>query len=124
MTILMKKIAFFTVLVCLVSCNIDPKKLEGNWQATAFYQDGQSVSVPLDSVGLSFGADGSYTFRTIGFFRESGTFQTSGKYLILQANMLASTPDKRVLIDFLDEKTLKIKMNSAGKVQHLFLERK
>ncbi|MCC7244047.1 MAG: hypothetical protein IT269_00090 [Saprospiraceae bacterium] len=117
------------MLLCLMlllgACQrADRQLLTGNWQATGFYEAGQTVNTPLDSVKMTFNTDGSYTFRSIGFYQEKGRFDVSGAYLMLTDTSHGGSKKRRVKVVFQDEKNLKLAMENAGKSQQLFLEKR
>ena len=74
---------------------VDKNKLTGQWQATHFYESGQTVNTPLDSVKLVIQPDGGYSFHSIGFYEEKGRFDVSGAHLILQDTTKGGTRKRR-----------------------------
>lgn len=107
----------------LASCALDTSLLNGHWVPVAFFEDGQSLTAPLDSVALVFQENGVYQFRSIGFYRESGPFRVAGKHLFL-TDTTEPPPRERVLrVLYLSGDTLKIQMKRSGKEQVLFLKR-
>ncbi|MCA0236195.1 MAG: hypothetical protein LCH81_07410 [Bacteroidetes bacterium] len=116
----MKWIFLPALLMCLSSCTVDPQLLGGAWRVSGYYQNGQSVAAALDSVQLEFQPDKTYAFKSIGYYRESGTFRTSGNYLFL-TDTTASAPKERALkILYLSKDTLKIVMQRDSLEQVLF----
>jgi hypothetical protein len=114
---------FFLVLCC-ASCTLNVKQLEGNWQATAFYQEGQSSFVALDSVALVLAlAKQQYEFRSIGRYRELGPLRVEGKYLFLTDTTVQPAQSRALRVLFLSDDTLKLLMSADGKEQVLFLKK-
>ncbi len=120
----MKWIFFLGCLFGFASCAPDPKLLEGNWKAAAFYQNGQSKTMPLDSVEMVFYPDQIYTFRSIGLYRERGVFRTSSRYLFLRDSTGNPLQERALKILFLSNDTLKLKMQHEESEQVLFLVKK
>ena len=108
----------------LFSCTLNPQELHGTWQAVAFYEAGQSVHTPLDSVALEIRPDGQYMFRAQGFYREKGTYRISGRYLFLTDTSATPDIEHAVKVVHLASDSLKIAMEHAGKEQVLFLVHK
>jgi hypothetical protein len=105
------------------SCFLHESKLAGNWRAAAFYEQGQTVQVPLDSIRLVFGPDHRYHFRSIGQYSEAGPYRLAWRYLTL-CDTTATPPQERVVeLLFASADTLKIRMRHAEKEQVLFLFR-
>lgn len=120
----MKWIFFLGCLAGITSCATDPKLLEGAWQAAAFYQNGQSVTIPLDSVEMVFSPNQTYTFRSIGLYREKGAFRTSSRYLFMRDSTGNPSQERALKILFLSTDSLKLKMQQEGSEQVLFLVKK
>lgn len=119
----MKWIFLLGCLITISSCAPDARLLEGSWRLTGFYQDGQALSVPLDSVGLIIHPNQAYEFRSIGFYREKGAFRTSSSYLFLRDSTRTNPQERALKILFLTEDTLKLKMQHAEKEQVLFFSK-
>ena len=103
---------------------MDPALLPGEWQAVAFYEKGQSLAVPLDSVRLSFSNDAGYEFRSVGFYREHGPFRASGNTLFLTDTTTKPAREHIVEVLFLSADSLKIRMQKKDAEQVLFLKKK
>ncbi len=117
------KIILPAFMLLLGSCALDISQLNGRWVPVAFYEDGRSLAAPLDSVALVFQENGTYQFRSIGFYRESGPYRVSGRHLFL-TDTTEKTPRERVLrVLYLSVDTLKVEMMRAGKEQVLFLKK-
>ncbi|MCC6282269.1 MAG: hypothetical protein IT262_16820 [Saprospiraceae bacterium] len=119
----MKWIFFLGSLITISSCAPDARLLEGSWRLTGYYQDGQALAVPLDSVGLVLHPNQVYEFRSIGFYREKGAFRTSSNYLFLRDSTSAAMQERALKILFLTEDSLKLKMQHAEKEQVLFFSK-
>jgi hypothetical protein len=105
------------------ACSPDPVHVPGNWKAVAFFEDRQRVQMPLDSVALLLTPEGSYVFRSIGYYRESGPYRLAGAYLYLTDT--TDTPQREHTVKILDVSpdTLKLLMQSGDKRQVLFFSR-
>lgn len=120
---MMKRI-FYLLLVCSGGCSMDPALLQGEWQAVAFYEKGQTLPVSLDSVRLSFSDNAGYEFRSIGFYRESGPFRVSGNTLFLTDTTTGPAREHILEVLFLSADSLKIRMQKKDAEQVLFLKKK
>lgn len=107
----------------LLACELDITRLHGSWKAVAYYQNGQSLEAPLDSVGLVFAPTGQYEFRTIGFYREKGPFRVSGTRLFLIDTTEQPAKEHVLNVLFLSSDTLKIQMKKGGHEQVLFFKK-
>ena len=113
----------FAFLLLVSACTLDVERLTGKWHAVAFYESGQSLAAPLDSVALAFTGEGQYVFRSTGYYREQGPFRVSGAHLYL-TDTTEYPPKEHVLkVLFLSEDTLKILMSKAERPQVLFFKR-
>jgi hypothetical protein len=117
---IMQKSLFFGLFL-LSACSVDEQKLLGHWQATAFFEAGQSLATPLDSVRLSFAAGHRYEFRSVGFYHESGHFRSAGKLLFLTDTTAAAPQARAVEVLYLSPDSLKIGMKNSDRAQTLFL---
>ena len=126
LTFFMKKHFFSLLLLTTIfwNCSVDKRQLEGAWRAVAFYENGQKVITPLDSVSLHFSPVGTYVFRSMGHYYEAGYFKTSLRYIILQdTTEIQMTPDRTIAVQYLSKDTLKLEMGKNGKMQVLFMVR-
>ena len=114
---------FAFIPMLLIGCGIDGTVLPGRWQAVAFYEKGQSMPVPLDSVALIFSGDGQYEFRSAGFYRERGPFRISGTNLFLTDTTEKPAKEHVLNVLFLSADTLKIQMKKEDREQVLFLKK-
>lgn len=111
-------LALFPLL--LATCTLDVNRLAGQWRAIAFYEQGQSLTAPLDSVALTFSGDGYYEFRSAGFYRENGPFRVSGQHLFLTDTTEQPAKEHVLKVLFLSDDTLKIQMLKGDNEQVLF----
>ena len=107
----------------LMACELDTNLLNGKWKAVAFYESGQSLAAPLDSVALVFSQAGQYEFRSVGFYRETGPFRVSGTHLFLTDTTEDPAKEHVLKVLFLSADTLKIQMKKGGEEQILFFEK-
>ncbi len=107
----------------LAACSLDVRQLNGIWKPVAFYENGQTLAAPLDSVALVFAENGQYEFRSIGFYREAGPFRLDGKLLFLTDTTQKPAQEHALKVLFLSADTLKIQMKKAGQEQVLFLKK-
>lgn len=104
-------------------CALDESSLAGDWRATAFYENGQTVNTKIDSVRLSIYPDHHYQFYSQGFYQEAGTWKSSINYLFFN-DTTANPPKERMLkVLFQSADSIKLKMESNGAEQVLFLGR-
>ena len=118
----MKKVLFVSLLF-LQACSPDASLLKGQWKAAAFYQEGQTVQTPLDTVSLEFNDNGSYSFRSIGNYYENGKFRLAGSYLYLTDQSVEKPKERAVKVVYLSKDTLKIEMQAKEHKQTLFFAR-
>lgn len=116
----MKWIFLPALLMCVTSCTIDPQLLAGAWRVSGYYQNGQSVAATLDSVRLEFQPDHTYAFNSVGYYRESGTYRSSGNYLFLTDTTAGEPKERALKILYLTKDTLKIAMQRDSLEQVLF----
>jgi hypothetical protein len=114
----MKRLFFISFV--FFSCNPDKGKLIGSWQAVAYYEMGQSIATQLDSVRITFSPSGDYTFKSIGYYEESGQYRLSGKYLFLRDTSAKNPEEHALKLEFLSADSLKIGMEFNGKKQTVF----
>lgn len=118
----MKKI-LLPFLILFAACGLDVNLLTGHWRAVAFYEKGQSLDAPLDSVALLFTGAGQYEFHSTGFYRERGPFRVSGEHLFLTDTTEEPAQEHVLKILFLSADTLKIQMKKGDSEQVLFLKK-
>ena len=69
---------FFISVLLIYSCSpIDDDLLIGEWQATALYEEGDSQTVDVKDISLSFDND-SYHYTSTLNYRESGSYFING----------------------------------------------
>jgi hypothetical protein len=108
-------------LALLSACSLNYRDVAGDWKAVAFYENGQTVQTPLDSVGLLLTPDGRYRFQSIGYYREAGRYRCSLHYLFLEDTTATTAQERMVQVVYVSPDTLKLKMGQADKEQGLFL---
>ena len=120
----MKRLFFFFSVVFCASCTLNVKQLEGRWRAVAFYEEGQSLPAALDSVALVLEPSAHrYTFRSMGYYRESGPLRVEDKHLFLTDSTVQPAQGRTLRVLFLSDDTLKLLMSADGKEQVLFLKK-
>lgn len=120
----MKQIALLVLsLFLLTRCTPDEGELCGAWKATAFYENGKTVPVSLDSVRLALTPDHRYRFNSIGFYSESGTWNVATSYLIFTDTTTEPAHERMVKVLYQSADSLKIQMDQNGATQVLFLAR-
>jgi len=113
----------FAAILFIASCTLDVGLLYGHWQASAFYENGQTAKAQTEAVSLEFSADGRYLFRSSAYYSEAGTFRESGNFLYLTDTTATPSKVRKIKVLYLSNDTLKIKMGKDGKEQVLFLYR-
>ncbi len=106
--------------MAMTACALKEEDIAGQWHASAFYENGQTLAVPLDSVKLLLKPDGGYEFRSLGFYRESGQYRVSIRYLFLTDTTEQPEVEHVLKVLYVSEDSLKIRMNQNGKEQVLF----
>lgn len=117
----MQNCVLIFLVLCCSACSLDVKKLEGHWQAAAFFENGQSADTALDDVSLDFYPSGRYGFRSKAHYSEFGTFRNSGHHLYLTDTTAAIPSVRKIKVLYLSDDSLKIEMAKAGRSQILFL---
>ncbi|MCK6694484.1 MAG: hypothetical protein L6Q97_20600 [Thermoanaerobaculia bacterium] len=110
--------------ICLFSCSLHEKDVAGEWRAVAFFENGRSLATNLDSVSLRLSPEGGYEFRSQGFYRESGSYRVSVRYLFMTDTTQTPVKEHIVKVLYLSSDTLKIRMSYDNKEQVLFLARR
>lgn len=110
--------------IFLLSCAFHENDIAGDWQAAAFYENGRSRTVKLDSVILRLSPEGGYEFRSQGFYREAGSYRVSVRYLFLTDTTQKPAKEHIVKVLYLSADTLKIRMSHDTKEQVLFFARR
>lgn len=125
----MKKRNIFNCLILVVclgmtACTLEQEKLIGQWQAVAFYENGKTLTVALDSVALHINENEGYEFRGQGKYQELGTYRLAANYLFLTDTSVRPVQEHTLKILFLSTDSLKIEMKKENKAQVLFFERR
>lgn len=110
----------FLFSIFLTACGLKEKNLHGQWKAIAFYENGKTLPAPLDSVLLRLDDQGGFVFQTQGFYRESGPYRHSARYLFLTDTTVSPSKEHVLKVLFLSPDTLKIRMSREKKEQVLF----
>lgn len=113
----------FAAILFIASCSLDVGLLYGHWQASAFYENGQTAKAQTEAVSLEFSSYGRYQFRSSAHYSEAGIFRESGHFLYLTDTTAAPSKVRKIKVLYLSNDTLKIKMGKDGKEQVLFLYR-
>jgi len=120
----MRRLLFLFPVLFFTNCTLNVNQLSGKWQAVGFYEGGQSLTVPLDSVSLSLEPSaGRYRFRSMGHYDESGPLRVEGKLLFLTDTTALPAQQHTLRVLFLSDDTLKLLMAAEGKEQVLFLKK-
>jgi hypothetical protein len=120
----MRSLLLLFLVLLFAHCTLNTNQLSGKWQAVGFYQEGQSLPVPLDSVSLSLEpSTGRYRFRSMGYYDESGPLRVEGKHLFLSDTTAQPAQQRTLRVLFLSDDTLKLLMAAEGKEQVLFLKK-
>ena len=114
------------LMVCLgmAACTLQEKDVAGVWQAVSYFENGKSVSTPLDSVKLILKPDGGYEFYSQGQYYESGPFRVSARFLFLTDTTRIPLKEYIVKVLYVSEDSLKIQMSRENKEQVLFLAKR
>lgn len=115
---------YLLIFICLFSCSLHEKDVAGEWQAVAFFENGQSQAANLDSVSLRLSPEGGYEFRSQGFYREAGSYRVSVRYLFMTDTTQTPAKEHIVKVLYLSEDTLKVRMAHEDKEQVLFFARR
>lgn len=105
------------------ACTIDENKICGHWQAVAFFENGNSVNLSLDSVQLKLLPSHKYQYKSLGLYAESGTWEPTVNYLLLTDTTSTKNAQKFLKIVYQSNDSLKIKMEHEGKEQVLFFKK-
>ena len=120
-----KKLAFLLILVYCAACTpYAPEDLSGDWTGLSLTEEGDSV--PIDPANLRFNFDPAqqtYTFHSTLNYQEQGDFRLERDRLYTTDRSREGALEKVVKITQLENDTLRLKMNSAGKEQIMILRR-
>jgi len=86
-------------------------------------EEGDTVDVILDDVGLRFDKNGKYVYTSTLDYEEEGTFRTKGDMLFSTPAEQDSVAERRVAIEHLDELSLHLRMKQGEKYRILEFER-
>ncbi len=108
----------------IAACKQDrTPELLGSWQANLLIEEGDTIDVILDDVGLFFDADGSYIYTSTLDYEESGTFRSQGDMLFTTPSEQDTLLERPVAIALLDENALHLNMKEGEKNRILEFER-
>lgn len=115
-------------LVCLLACvlascgGIQKEELKGKWTAVQLTEEGDSLKVNLEEITLNFWENG-YDFTSTLNYKESGIYQLKDNLLITLDSINEGQTEKVVEITKLQNDSLFIRMNEAGKERLLVMKR-
>jgi|1048.fasta_scaffold01026_6 hypothetical protein len=115
---------FLLFLMSASACTVDEQELGGTWQAVAFFENGKSVNLPLDSVQLKLLTSHVYQYRSIGLYAEAGYWESTVNYLLLTDTTSANKTQRLIKVVYQSSDSLKLKMEQDGKEQVLFFHKK
>ena len=102
------------------ACNEDrTPDLHGAWQATLLVEEGDTVEVRLDDVGIQFKPDGSYVYTSTLDYAEEGNYHLDGEYLYRTPTGADPEGILPVEIAALDSTRLHFNMVDSGKARRL-----
>jgi hypothetical protein len=120
----MKAILFLSSLCFLCACRLDERTLQGDWQAVAFFENGQRREIDLSPVRLSLSSGRHYVYESIGLYREEGSYRSSMHYLFLTDTSRTPPVEHIVKVLYLSPDSLKIRMQQDSSEQVLWLARR
>lgn len=120
MTTMVRLFIFLLLLVNTTACSLDEQEICGSWQAVAFFEDGKSIEIPLDSVQLRLWSSNKYHFKSIGMYSEAGHWEPTANYLSLTDTTNPEATQKLIKVIYQSSDSLKVKMEHQGKEQVLF----
>jgi hypothetical protein len=120
----MKAFLFLSLLCLLCACRLDERTLQGDWQAVAFFENGQRREIDLSPVKLRFSGGRHYTYESIGLYREEGNYRSSMHYLFLTDTSRTPPVEHIVKVLYLSPDSLKMRMQQDSAEQVLWLARR
>ena len=105
----------------ITACAVDEQSLTGTWKAVAFYENGNTANVGFDSVKLIISPNHRYEFHSQGFYQEAGIWKTEVNYLFFNDTTVQPTKEKMLKVLYQSGDSLKLRMESNGAEQVLFL---
>ena len=107
-----------------IACQpVKTEDLRGQWQAVELTEEGDSLAVNLEEITLAF-SDLGYTFSSTLNYQEAGTYQLDQNLLTTTDSLNGTAGEKTVEIARLQNDSLFIRMNEAGKERRLVMIRK
>ena len=112
---------FLVICLFLFSCGgIQKEDLKGNWTAVELTEEGDSLRVNLEEITLSFG-DFGYDFTSTLNYKEAGIYTLKDNLLMTLDSLNEGTKEKLVEITKLQNDSMFIRMNEAGKERILVM---
>ena len=120
----MKKNYWIILLTFLLaSCGgLTKEQLKGKWTAVQLTEEGDSLKVNLEEITLDFDEIG-YDFTSTLNYKEKGTYQLQDNLLMTLDSLNEGTEEKVVEITKLQNDSMFIRMNEAGKERILVMTR-
>lgn len=120
---MIKNIIFGAFILLLISCGgLTKEQLKGKWTAVQLTEEGDSLKVNLDEITLDF-KDIGYKFTSTLNYKEAGTYNLKDNFLTTLDSLNEGTAEKVVEITKLQNDSLFIRMNEAGKERILVLKK-
>jgi len=108
----------------LASCGgIQKEQLKGKWTAVQLTEEGDSLKVNLEEITLDFDEAG-YDFTSTLNYKEAGIYALQDNLLTTLDSLNEGPEEKVVEITKLQNDSLFIRMNEAGKERILVMTRK
>lgn len=115
---------FFISTFLIYSCSpVDDDLLIGEWQATALYEEGDSLAVDVKDISLAFD-NNTYHYTSTLNYRESGSYFINETYLFTIDTVHQASSEKAVEIQLLSADFLHLRMQENGKERLLKLKKK
>ncbi len=115
-------------LICLLAISIaacsglEKEQLKGKWTAVQLTEEGDSLKVNLEEITLAFKETG-YDFTSTLNYKEAGTYDLKDNLLTTLDSLNTNQQEKVVEITKLQNDSLFIRMNEAGKERLLVMIR-
>lgn len=108
----------------LSACNYEADALQGQWRASAFYQNDQLQTVALDSIRLQCSENGRYEFHSNGFYHEKGKYRVAGQYLFVTDSTAATPSERAIKILTVAGDSLKLEMRDQNAQKQILVFKK
>ena len=117
----MRHFIFLVLIFVFSSCGgLDKEQLKGKWTAVELTEEGDSLKVNLDEITLNF-KDKGYDFTSTLNYKEAGTYNLQKNLLTTLDSLNEGTIEKVVEITKLQNDSMFIRMNEAGKERILVM---